>query len=135
MEFDQKTASRIFKVSVFALLPLSTLILCSLYGVFFSMIGNDTDVWIFFGIALFFTALYITGIYLVRFFYLTSKGLWNADEYKPWFASTIFNGVSIVIWLFVFGGSLVDPYSIGLIIGGLFLIVHITLLVLSIRRM
>ncbi|MEM8531090.1 MAG: hypothetical protein AAGF95_09625 [Chloroflexota bacterium] len=99
------------------------------------MIGNDTDVWIFFGIALFFTALYITGIYLVRFFYLTSKGLWNADEYKPWFASTIFNGVSIVIWLFVFGGSLVDPYSIGLIIGGLFLIVHITLLVLSIRRM
>ncbi|NOK60912.1 MAG: hypothetical protein GFH27_549289n106 [Chloroflexi bacterium AL-W] len=135
MELDQKTASRIFKVSVFALLPLSTLFLCSLYGVFFSMIGNDEDVWIFLGIALFFTVLYITGIYLIRFFYLTSKGSWNADEYKPWFVSTIFNGVSLVIWLFVFGGSLVETYLIGLIIGGLFLIFHIILLVLSILRM
>ncbi|MDJ0752290.1 MAG: hypothetical protein QNJ45_02145 [Ardenticatenaceae bacterium] len=138
MQVEQDTAAKLFKVSVYGFIPVSTLFLCILIGWLTQNVGTDEDAWLFVVLTIYLVALYLLGLYLTRTFYLTSKNKWRQDEYRPWRISVIFNLVSLPLWLWAFIGSLIDPLPgqlIILLISGILIVTHSTLLWHSVKRL
>lgn len=138
MQVDQDTAAKLFKVSVYGFIPVSTLFLCTLIGWLIQNAGKDEDAWLFVALTIYLAALYLLGLYLTRYFYLTSKNKWSQDEYRPWRISVIFNLAALPFWLWAFIGSLLDPLPgqlLILLISGILIVTHSALLWNSVKRL